>query len=47
VLCQYERMTVRLADRIGATLFREGNAAFLSKHYDPAYPLLALLEDWG
>jgi uncharacterized protein len=47
VLCRYERMTVPLADRIGATLYRERNAAFLAKHYNPAYPLLSLVEEWG
>jgi len=47
VLCRYERMTVPLADHIGATLYRERNAAFLAKHYNPAYPLVSLLEEWG
>ena len=45
VLCRYERMLVPLADRIGATLYAEDNPAFLRKHYEPAGPLLSLIED--
>lgn len=47
VLCRHERMLVPLADRIGETLYAEGNRPFLLKHYEPAGPLLSLLEDWG
>ncbi len=45
VLCRYEQMLIPLADRIGETLYREGNALFLSKHYNPAHAMLSLLED--
>ncbi len=45
VLCRYEQMLIPVADRIGETLYREQNQLFLNKHYNPAYPLLSLLED--
>jgi len=45
VLCRYEQMLIPIADRIGETLFSEQNPLFLQKHYNPAYPLLSLLED--
>lgn len=45
VLCCHERMLVAIADRVGETLFREGNDLFLNKHYNPVYPLVSLLED--
>jgi uncharacterized protein len=45
VLCRHERMLVPLADGIGAELYAEGNRAFMLKHYEPAGPLLSLLED--
>jgi uncharacterized protein len=47
VLCRYEQMLIPIADRIGETLYREQNALFLNKHYNPAYPLLSLIEDQG
>lgn len=45
VLCRYEQMLIPLADRVGDTLYAEQNPLFLNKHYNPAYPLLSLLED--
>ena len=45
VLCYYEQMLIPIADRIGETLYREQNLLFLNKHYNPAYPMLSLLED--
>jgi uncharacterized protein len=45
VLCAYEQMLVPIADRIGETLYREENLLFMNKHYNPAYPILSLLED--
>jgi len=47
VLCRSEQTLTAVADRVGATLFQERNPRFLQKHYDPAYPLLSLLEDEG
>ena len=40
-------MLVGLADRIGEVLYQERNSMFLEKHYNPAYPVLSLLEDQG
>ena len=45
VLCRHEQMLVPIADRVGETLYREGNALFLNKLYNPAYPLVSLLEN--
>jgi uncharacterized protein len=45
VLCRHEQMLVPIADRVGEALFREGNDLFLNKHYNPAYPVVSLLED--
>ena len=39
-------MLIPVADRIGSTLYQEGNALFLQKHYNPAYPVLSFLEDF-
>jgi uncharacterized protein len=45
VLCAYEQMLIPIADRVGETLYREQNALFLNKHYNPSYPMVSLLED--
>jgi len=45
VLCRSEKMLAAVADQVGAELFAERNPRFLQKHYDPAYPVLSLLED--
>ena len=45
VLCRSEQMLTAVADQVGAQLFAEQNPRFLQKHYDPAYPLVSLLED--
>jgi uncharacterized protein len=45
VLCRSEQMLVRIADEIGALLYRERDPHFLHKHYNPAYSLLSLLEE--
>jgi uncharacterized protein len=45
VLCVHEQMSIAAADRIGAVLFAERDPHFLRKHYNPAYPLLSLVED--
>ena len=45
VLCRYEQMLMKVADRVGKKLYRERNALFLHKHYNAAYPVLSLLED--
>lgn len=45
VLCRHEQMLIPIADRVGETLYQEQNPLFLNKHYNPAYPMLSLLED--
>ena len=45
MLCRHEQMPLPVADRVGETLYREQNALFLNKHYNPAYPVLSFLED--
>jgi len=45
VLCRHEQILTPLADRVGATLFAEGNREFLRKHYDPSGPFVSLLEE--
>jgi uncharacterized protein len=45
VLCRHEQMLIPIADRVGETLYREQNPLFLNKHYNPAYPVLSLMED--
>ena len=45
VLCRSEQMLARVADDVGARLFAERNPRFFQKHYDPAYPILSLVED--
>lgn len=45
VMCLHEQMCIAAADRIGATLYAERDPNFLRKHYNPAYPLLSLVED--
>jgi uncharacterized protein len=45
VLCRYEQMLMPIADRVAETLYQEQNPLFLHKHYNPAYPVLSLLED--
>jgi uncharacterized protein len=47
VLCRHEQLLIAIADRVGAILYQERNPRFLQKHYDPAYPILSFLEDYG
>lgn len=43
--CEHERFLVPFADRLAETLYRERNALFLQRHYNPAYPIASILED--
>lgn len=45
ILCEHEKMLIDLADRLGNLLYRRQSPLFIQKHYDPAYPLLSLIED--
>ena len=43
--CEHERFLIPFADRLAETLFKERNALFLQRHYNPAYPIASILED--
>lgn len=43
--CAHERFLVPLADSLAETLYAERNAMFLQRHYNPAFPVLSILED--
>ena len=45
VLCRHEQMLVRIADRIGESLYAKRTPLFLQKHYNDAYPAISLLEE--
>lgn len=45
VLCAHEKMLIETADRIGNILYRRRSSLFVQKHYNPAYPLVSLVED--
>ena len=45
VLCQHEQMLIDISDRLGNLLYRRRDSRFIQKHYNPAYPLLSLMED--
>ena len=43
--CEHERFLIPLADSLAETLYAERNAMFLQRHYNPAFPVLSILED--
>jgi uncharacterized protein len=45
LLCEVERMLMPIADRLANRLFKERNALFLHRHYNPAFPILSFLEE--
>lgn len=45
VLCRHEQMLMPIVDRVGQELYRLRNPLFLHKHYNPAFPVLSLLDD--
>jgi uncharacterized protein len=45
VVCETERMLLPIVDNLGESLYRKRAPAFIQKHYNPAYPLLSLMED--
>lgn len=47
ILCAYERFMIPLADALAERLFKERNALFLQRHYNPAFPVMSFLEDLG
>ena len=47
VLCEHERFLQPLCDEIAATLYAERNPLFLRQHYNPAFSILSVLEDFA
>ena len=47
ILCEHERFLQPLCDELAATLYAERNPLFLAQHYDPAFPILSILDDLG
>lgn len=45
VLCRHEKTLIAIVDRVGGILYRRRDPMFIQKHYNPAYPVLSLLED--
>jgi uncharacterized protein len=45
VLCAHERITLPIADRLAARLFKRRSALFIQKQYNELFPLLSLVED--
>ena len=43
--CRHEKMLISIVDKMAEKLYRSKNQRFIAKHYDPAYPLLSLVED--
>ena len=43
--CRHERMLIPIVDKMAEKLYRSKNRRFIAKHYDPAYPLVSLMED--
>ncbi|MCL2678432.1 MAG: SPASM domain-containing protein, partial [Clostridiales bacterium] len=43
--CRHEKMLIAIADKMAEKLYRGKNRRFIAKHYDPAYPLVSLIED--
>jgi uncharacterized protein len=47
MLCTHEQILIPIADRVAGILYRRNDPLFIQKHYNPAYPVLSLLEDAG
>ena len=47
MLCRHEQTLIPIADRVAGILYRRNDPLFIQKHYNPAYPVLSLLEDAG
>ncbi len=45
VLCETEKLLIKIADRIGEKLYQQKSPMFIQKHYNSVYPILSLLED--
>ena len=47
ILCEHERFLLPLCDELAATLYAERNPLFIQQHYNLAYPILSILEDFA
>ncbi len=45
VLCEHEKTTLRIADRLAERLFRRKSPMFIQKQYNELFPLISLVED--
>ena len=45
VLCEHEKITLQIADRLAERLFRRKSSMFIQKQYNELYPLVSLVED--
>lgn len=44
LVCEHERMLMPIADRVANRLWKQRDALFLHKHYNPAFPVLNFVE---
>lgn len=45
ILCVSEQLTMKIADKIGAELYKLQAPMFLQKHYNKLYPVISMLDD--
>lgn len=45
VVCAHDQMLIEIADRAANRLWKRRDPLFLHKHYNPAFPVLAFVED--
>ena len=43
--CEHERFLIPFVDKLAAKLYAERNALFIQRHYNPAFPIVSILED--
>ena len=44
VVCEHERILMPIADRVASRLWKKRDPSFIHKHYNPAFPVLSLIE---
>ena len=42
---KHERFLIPFVDKLAAKLYAERNALFIQRHYNPAFPIVSILED--
>ena len=43
--CEHERFLIPFVDNLAEKLYAERNALFIQRHYNPAFPVMSILED--